>query len=176
MNFETAAFALSGKDKGEFFGTFTWGYAIDSSGTFTLRDAQAHDDVTTGFGAALRKFIAHQGDLTKTGTTPAPIQLELPLNLCRELSSAERTSLDPFATFAKAPANPTARVWITSRYDASGSGAEANHAMAMDNLRGVQKYLTDKGVSVDKIRIAATEEAASPKKGIGIVDVTVINT
>jgi hypothetical protein len=76
-----------------------------------LRDAQAHDDITTGFGAALRKFIAHQGDLTKTGTTPAPIQLELPLTICRELTAAERTSLDPFATFAKAPANATARVW-----------------------------------------------------------------
>lgn len=176
VNFKTAPFALSGKDKGEFFGTFTWGYAVDSAGVFTLRDAQAHDDITSGFGTALRKFIAHQGDLTKTGTTPAPIQLELPIDVCRELTTAEKALLDPFATFAKVAANAKARVWMTSRYDSSGFGAEANHAMAVDNLKGVQKYLTDHGVNLDKIRLAATEEPVSPKKAIGIVDVTIINT
>src|SRR5262249_46404718 len=110
-DFETAPFALSGKDKGEFFGTFTWGYAIDATGAFTLKPAAVHDDITTTFGAALRKFIAREAAVTATGSTPAPVTVEMPLNVCRLLTAAEQASLKPIADFVKL--KPKARIWAT---------------------------------------------------------------
>lgn len=173
-DFETAPFALSGKDKGEFYGTFTWGYAIDGAGKFSLKDVAVHDDVTTNYGAALRKFIAREASQTATASTPAPATVEMPLTQCRDLTAAEKTTLKPFADFIKA--TPKARVWATSRYDARGMGADPNHAMAMDNAKSIQKALVDLGAPEGQIRIVPLEEPATPKPDVNVIDLAVINS
>ena len=173
-DFETAPFALAGKDKGEFYGTFTWGYAIDGAGKFLLKDVAVHDDITTNYGAALRKFIAREASITATKSTPAPASVEMPLSKRRELTAAEKTAIKPFADFLKA--NAKARVWATSRYDARGHGVDPNHAMAMDNAKGIQKALTDLGAPEGQIRIVALEESATPKLDVNVIDLAVINS
>ena len=72
QKFETAAFGFSGKDEGEFFGTMTWGWDVDDAGNYTLHEPTINDEITTDFGAALRKFIARKHETTKTGDSPAP--------------------------------------------------------------------------------------------------------
>jgi hypothetical protein len=168
QTFETAPFALSGTDKGEFFGTLTWGWDIDSAGNFKLQDVAAHDDITTDFGAALRKFIERQHALTKDGTTPAPVSVDLPTDMCRLLNTGEKATLKPVADFVKAKAN--ARVYVIARY---GDPSEA--AMARDNATTVQSELTAGGVADNKIHFTYLQQTGV-KKGTSPVEVTVINT
>lgn len=177
-DFETAPFALSGKDKGEFFGTLTWGWKIDGTGNFSLNPVAVHDDITTGFGQALRKFVSKMSDMTKTGTTPAPIELEMPIDACRELTDEEKLRLKPIADHLKATAN--ARVWVLARYDLKGFGlnkgnAELNHDMAMDNARTVQQYFKAQGVAIDTVRISALQ-VDTAKDNKSLVEVSIINS
>jgi hypothetical protein len=169
QTFETAPFALSGADKGEFFGTFTWGWDIDAAGTFKLQDVAAHDEITTGFGAALRKFIARQSDLTKKGTTPAPANLDtLPSDKCRELKPDERLKLKPIGDYAKVKANT--RVWVVSRF-----GDAADRTGAKYNSEAVQAELVAMGVPVDRIRITYLEQTGVTKRTTPI-EITVIES
>ena len=174
QTFETAPFALGGRDKGEFFGTLTWGWKIDAHGAFSLEPVAVHDEITTGFGAALRKFIGKMADNTKNAHTPSPIKLEMPLNMCRPLNWIEQAQLLGFAVYGSV--TPKARVWVVGRYDAKGSGATDNHKMAMYNVQSVQQYLVDKGMKQDDVHTTALEESSLPKAGVCVVEVSVINT
>jgi hypothetical protein len=171
-DFETAPFALSGNDEGEFFGTITWGWEIDAAGAFKLKDVAVHDDISTGFGSALRKFIARKGELTKDATTPAPITLEMRTDMCRDLTADEKLKLKPFVDYSKAHAN--ARIWVVARHDATGN-VDANHAMARDNARGVQTYLIAQGLADSAIHVTQLEDASVKPKTTPI-EITVINT
>lgn len=168
QKFETAPFALSGTDKGEFFGTLTWGWDIDAAGTFKLLDVAAHDDITTAFGAALRKFIARQHDITKTGTTPAPVSFDMPGNICRDLTATEVLNLKPTVDYVKAKAN--GRIWVVARY----SDAK-DQVGAKDNAAGLQQHFVNAGVPLDRIRITYLEQAGV-KKQTTPIEVTVIDT
>jgi hypothetical protein len=169
QKFETAPFALSGTDKGEFFGTFTWGWDIDAAGNFKLLDIAAHDEITTSFGAALRKFIARQNDLTKTGTTPASTNLDtLPSDKCRDLRPDEQLKLKPIGDYAKAKAGT--RVWVVSRY-----GDAADRTGAKYNAEVVQAELVSMGVPIDHIRITYLEQSGVTKRTTPI-EITVIES
>jgi hypothetical protein len=173
QDFETAPFALSGGDKGEFYGTITWSWKIDAGGVFSLGPVAVHDDVTTSFGEALRKFISKQADLTKTGTTPAPVSLEMPTSVCRELTAEEQTKLNPVADTVNAAAN--ARAWVVARYDTKKGDAQLAHAMAMSNATTVQSYFTGKAIAIDKVRITAVE-VGTAKPDTSLIEVSIINT
>ena len=170
--FETAPFVLAGADEGEFLGTITWGWDIDASGTFTLHDPGVHDTITTGFGAALVKFIARKHDIAKTGTTPAPVLLDMPVDVCRNLTAAEKLAVKATADYAKAHAD--ARVWIVARYNGKG-GKDIELASALDNGRTLQQHLVGLGIADSSIHVTAVEDA-SVKNRSSAVDVTVIDT
>ena len=116
QTFETAAFVMSGKDEGEFLGTITWGWQIDASGKFSLLDVAVHDEVTTTFGSALRKFIDQKNKATTTATTAAPVSLDLPANVCRELTDAEKKSLATTIAYLKKEAGARVRTarWLST--------------------------------------------------------------
>jgi hypothetical protein len=170
--FETAAFALSGKDEGEFFGTVKWGWDIDATGKYTLHEPVVSDDITTDFGVALRKFIGRKHDSTKTGTTPAPAELEMPLDRCRDLTAAENTKLKTFADYVKKTAN--ARMWVVARYSGK-TGSDPEHRMAIDNARTVQNGLKTLGATDAAVHITALEDS-SAKERVSPIEVTVIDT
>jgi hypothetical protein len=170
--FETAPFVLAGNDEGEFLGTITWGWDIDPSGTFTLHDPAVHDEITTGFGAALVKFISRKHQLTKTSATPAPATLDLPITVCRDLTATEKLIVKPFGDYAKTHAR--ARIWIVARYNGKG-GKDIELTSALDNGRVVQKQLRDLGIADSAIHVTAVEEA-SVKDRYSTIDVTVIDT
>jgi len=168
QTFETAPFALSGADKGEFYGTLTWGWDIDGAGTFKLQDVAAHDDITTDFGAAMRKFIARMHDINKTGTTPAPVSFDMPGQMCRDLTASETASLKPTGDYVKGKAN--GRIWIVARYtDAK------DQVGAKDNAQGVQQHFVSEGVPIDRIRITHLEQAGGAA-GTTPIEVTVIDS
>jgi len=169
QTFETAPFALSGTDKGEFFGTLTWGWDIDGAGAFKLQAVAAHDDITTDFGAALRKFISRQHAITKTGTTPAPANLDtLPSDKCRALNLAEQAIVKPIADYAKI--KPDARIWVAGRYTDPGDklGAKVN-------ADAVQSELVKMGVPIDRIRVTYLEQSGVTKR-TAPVEITVIDS
>lgn len=172
QNFETAAYGLSGKDEGEFFGTITWGWDVDDAGNYTLHDVTVNDEITTDFGAALRKFIARKHDTSKTGDTPASASLELPLQACRELTAAENAKLKPFADYAKKTAN--ARIWVVARYSGK-TGKDPEHRMAMYNAQTVQATLKTLGATDAAVHITALEDA-SAKERVAPIEITVIDT
>jgi len=168
QTFETAPFALSGTDKGEFFGTLTWGWDIDAAGTFKLQDVAAHDDVSTAFGASLRKFIAREHDINKSGTTPAAVTVEMPAQLCRDLTAAEELSLKPTVDYVKAHAG--ARIWVVGTY------TDAKNAIgSKDNAAGIQQHFVNAGVAADKVRHTYLEQAGV-KKDTTAIEITVIDT
>lgn len=168
QSFETAAFVLTGQDQGEFLGTLTWGWEVDAAGVFKLDDVVAHDEVSTVFGSALRKFIAQQHSITATGSTPTPITLTLPADVCRDLRFFERLLLLPTIAYAKT--TPKARVWVVARYT-----DVANAAMAEYNAQTVQATLTTSfGVPADRVHMTSLEQPGVPKTSTP-VEVTVIN-
>jgi hypothetical protein len=168
QTFETAPFALSGTDKGEFFGTLTWGWDIDAAGTFKLQDVAAHDDVSTAFGSSLRKFIAREHDINKTGATPAAVSVEMPAQLCRDLTAAEALSLKPTVDYVKAHAG--ARIWVVGTY------TDAKNAIgSKDNAAGIQQHFVNAGVAADKVRHTYLEQAGV-KKDTTAIEITVIDT
>jgi hypothetical protein len=168
QTFETAPFALSGTDKGEFFGTLTWGWDIDAAGTFKLQNVAAHDDVSTDFGAALRKFIARMHDINKTGTTPAPVAFDMPGRVCRDLTTSEKASLKPTGEYVKGKAN--GRIWIVARY------TDAKDLVgAKDNAQGVQQHFVNEGVPLERIRITHLEQPGG-KAETTPIEVTVIDS
>ena len=172
QNFETAAFGLSGKDEGEFFGTITWGWDIDAAGTYTLHDVTVNDEITTDFGAALRKFVARKHDTTKTADTPASAALELPLDKCRDLTKDENAKLKPFAEYAKKTAN--ARIWVVGGYSGK-TGKDPEQRMAMYNVQTVQASLKALGATDAAVHITALVDA-SAKDRVCPVEITVIDT
>jgi hypothetical protein len=173
QKFETAAFGFSGKDEGEFFGTMTWGWDVDDAGNYTLHEPTINDEITTDFGAALRKFIARKHETTKTGDSPAPAELELPLQQCRLLTKAEEAKLKPFADYAKKTAN--ARIWVVARYSGKVDGKGPEHRMAMYNVQSVQGCLKDLGATDAAVHITALEDP-SAKERVAPIEVTVIDT
>jgi hypothetical protein len=172
QTFESAPFVLAGTDEGEFLGTITWGWDIDPTGTFTLHDPAVHDEITTGFGGALLKFISRKHELTKTSTTPAPATLDMPADVCRDLTAAEKLMVKPFSEYAKAHAK--ARMWVVARYNGKG-GKDIELASALDNARVVQKQLRDLGIADSSIHATALEDPLVKDRHTP-VDITVIDT
>ena len=172
QTFETAPFALSGTDKGDFYGTLTWGWKVDDAGNFELEDVAVHDDITTTYGAALRKFIGAMHDKNKTGTTPAKADLELPSDKCRELKADERLKLKPIIDYVKG--KPNARVWVVGRH-AAGKNASLDDRMDEYNGRSVEGELVAGGLSQGIIRTTHLVDS-SVAKDVTALEITVIDS
>lgn len=179
QKFETAPFVLEGNDEGEFLGTLTWGWDIDAAGKFTLDDPAVHDEVSSSYGAALVTFISAKHTMTKTGTTPARATLDMPGDVCRDLTAAERLQLKPFVDYVKGHAS--ARLWVVGRYKGTapagplGQKVESQLAGALDNARGVQQHFKTGGIADSSVHATAAADASVADRRTA-VDVTVIDT
>lgn len=164
QSFETAAYALSGKDKGEFFGALRWGWRHDGKDVVLL-EVTSHDEVSVDFGEAFRRFIRRSHELAAGDGTPPLLELPMTAMRKRGLYDAEIRALKAVAGRIAADGGT---VWVVAAFS-----RDAHYPMAKQNAKTARDFLRTQAVDEERIHLAFVQVEGIPHPGIE-VDVALI--